>query len=63
MLGEWSVVMPGIEVGENSLVAAMSFVNKDVPENYVEGGVPIHIVRYAKKSKIKSRKRKKQNIY
>ncbi len=54
MLGEWSVVRPGTDIGENSLIAAMSFVNKDVPKNLVEGGVPIHVLRYLKKNKIKN---------
>jgi acetyltransferase-like isoleucine patch superfamily enzyme len=49
MIGEWSVVRPGVEVGENSLIAAMSFVNKDVPKDLVEGGVPIHILMHLKK--------------
>lgn len=46
MIGEWSVVRPGTVLGENSLIAAMSFVNEDVPDNTVEGGVPIHIIRH-----------------
>jgi len=49
MLGEWSVVRPGIEIGQGSLVAAMSFVNKDIPKGFVEGGVPVHIIHYSKK--------------
>ncbi len=50
MVGEWSVVRPGITVGKNSLVAAMSFVNEDVPDNLVEGGVPIHVIRHVKRA-------------
>ncbi len=56
MVGEWSVVRPGIVVGENSLIAAMSFVNEDVADNLVEGGVPIHIIKHIKKV-MRSRKR------
>jgi|GEM_PF-148722 len=48
MLGEWSVVRPGICFGKNSLVAAMSFVNRDVPDDFIEGGVPIHVIHYNK---------------
>ena len=51
MLGEWSVVRPGVTVGENSLIAAMSFVNEDVEDNLVEGGIPIHVIKYVKKNK------------
>jgi acetyltransferase-like isoleucine patch superfamily enzyme len=50
MLGEWSVVRPGIVFGSQSMVAAMSFVNRDVPDGLLEGGVPIHIIHYARKA-------------
>jgi acetyltransferase-like isoleucine patch superfamily enzyme len=53
MLGEWSVVRPGICFGKGSLVAAMSFVNKDVPDGFVEGGVPIHVIHAHNDSKHK----------
>lgn len=56
MVGEWSVVRPGVVIGENSLIAAMSFVNEDVPDNLVEGGVPIHIIKHIEKLKRKSRR-------
>lgn len=49
MIGEWSVVRPGVVVGKNSLIAAMSFVNKDIPKNLIEGGIPIHILNISKK--------------
>jgi acetyltransferase-like isoleucine patch superfamily enzyme len=55
MIGEWSVVRPGIRVGNNSMIAAMSFVNEDVPDNLLEGGVPIHIIRHYERMR-KSRK-------
>lgn len=51
MIGEFSVVRPGVTVGQNSLVAAMSFVNEDVPPDTVEGGVPIHILRHLRRKK------------
>ena len=47
-IGAHSVVMPNVTVGENAVVGAMSFVNKDVPDNAVVMGVP---------AKIKERKR------
>ena len=37
--------MPGVVVGENSIIGAFSFVNKDVPDNVVALGVPIKIVK------------------
>lgn len=44
-IGSHSVVMPGITVGENSIVGAFSFVNKDIPDNVVALGVPAKVVK------------------
>ncbi len=44
LVGEWSVVRPGVSINENALVAAMSFVNMDIPRGFVEGGVPVHVI-------------------
>jgi acetyltransferase-like isoleucine patch superfamily enzyme len=40
-IGSHSVVMPGVTVGENSVVGAFSFVNKDIPANAVAFGIPV----------------------
>ena len=40
-----SVIMPGITVGENSVVGACSYVNKDIPDNVVAYGVPVKVVK------------------
>ena len=37
--------MPGVTVGENAVVGAFSFVNKDIPANVVALGVPAKVVR------------------
>ncbi len=37
--------MPGVTIGENSIIGAFGFVNKDVPANVVACGVPIKIIR------------------
>lgn len=68
MLGEWSVVRPGVVFGKGSAVAAMSFVNKDIPNGFVEGGVPVHIIQYhndktTKVKKIVKRTTAHQPIY
>ena len=42
-IGAHSVVMPGVTVGENAVVGAMSFVNKDIPANTVAFGSPVRI--------------------
>ncbi len=42
-LGSHSVVMPGVTVGENSIIGAFSFVNKDIPDNVIAMGIPAKI--------------------
>ena len=44
-IGSHSLVMPGVTVGENTVIGAFSFVNKDVPDNVVAAGVPIKIIK------------------
>jgi acetyltransferase-like isoleucine patch superfamily enzyme len=44
-IGTHSVIMPGITVGENSVVGAFSFVNKNIPDNVVAFGVPVKIIK------------------
>ena len=39
-IGSHSVIMPGVTVGENSIVGAHSFVTEDIPDNIVAAGVP-----------------------
>lgn len=43
-IGSHSVIMPGVTVGENAVVGAMSFVNCDIPDNCVAVGVPAKII-------------------
>jgi len=44
-IGSHSVVIPGITIGENTIIGAFSFVNKDLPDNVVAAGVPIKIIK------------------
>lgn len=39
-IGTHSTVMPGVTIGENAVVGAHSFVNKDVAANTTVAGVP-----------------------
>jgi acetyltransferase-like isoleucine patch superfamily enzyme len=48
-VGSHSVIMPGVKIGENSLIGAFSFVNKDIPANSVAFGVPAKVVRKIRK--------------
>jgi acetyltransferase-like isoleucine patch superfamily enzyme len=44
-IGSHSVVMPGVTVGENSIIGAYSFVNKDIPANVIAVGVPVKVIK------------------
>ena len=44
-IGSHSVVMPGVTVGENAVVGAMSFVNRNIPDNVVVAGVPANVIK------------------
>lgn len=44
-LGSHSVIMPGVTIGENSMVGAFSFVNQDIPDNVVAVGVPARVIK------------------
>ena len=44
-VGSHSVVMPGVTIGENSIIGAFSFVNKDISDNVVAFGVPVKIIK------------------
>jgi acetyltransferase-like isoleucine patch superfamily enzyme len=44
-IGAAATILPGVTVGENSVVAAGALVSKDVPDNTVVGGVPAKIIR------------------
>ena len=44
-IGSHSVIMPGVTIGENAIIGAFSFVNKDVPNNVVVAGVPIKKIK------------------
>ncbi len=39
-IGTHSTIMPNVTIGENSIVAAYSFVQKNVPKNQIWGGIP-----------------------
>lgn len=45
-IGAGAVILPGITIGENAIVAAGSVVTKDVPPNAIVAGNPARIVGY-----------------
>jgi acetyltransferase-like isoleucine patch superfamily enzyme len=44
-IGAGATILPGVTIGENSVVAAGAVVTKDVPPNTVAGGVPAKILK------------------
>ena len=48
-VGSHSVIMPGVTIGENAVVGALSFVISDIPYNAVAFGIPAKVIRYVSK--------------
>ena len=44
-IGSNATILPGVTIGDNSVVAAGAVVTKDVPENTVVAGVPAKVVK------------------
>ena len=44
-IGAGATILPGVTVGENSVVAAGAVVSQDVPNNTIVGGVPAKIIK------------------
>lgn len=44
-VGAAATILPGVTVGENSIVAAGAVVNKDVPANTIVAGVPAKVIK------------------
>ena len=45
-IGAGSVILPGVTIGENSIVAAGAVVTQDVPSNTIVGGVPAKHIKH-----------------
>jgi acetyltransferase-like isoleucine patch superfamily enzyme len=48
-IGTHSVIIPGVTIGENSIIGACSFVNQDIPANTIAVGVPAKVIRKIEK--------------
>lgn len=44
-IGAGAVVLPGVTIGENSVIGAGSVVNRDIPANVVAAGNPCRVIR------------------
>jgi acetyltransferase-like isoleucine patch superfamily enzyme len=42
-IGSHSTIMPGTTIGDNVIIGAHTFVNKDIPDNTIAYGVPVTI--------------------
>ena len=51
VIGAYSIVKCGIEIGDNAEIGMGSVVYKDVPENSIAIGNPARIVRLSKNEK------------
>ena len=59
-IGENAIILPGIEIGKNSVIGAGSVVTKNVPENCIVAGNPARII---KKYNFDNKKWEKINNY
>lgn len=57
-IGTKAIILPGVTIGNNCIVAAGAIVTKNVPENSVVAGVPARVIetvdKYHEKAKAKS---------
>lgn len=44
-IGDRCVVLKGVEIGENSVIAAGSIVTRKIPPNVLAGGIPARVIR------------------
>lgn len=44
-IGAGATILPGVTVGENSIIAAGAVVSKDVPDNVIVGGIPAKFLK------------------
>ncbi len=52
-IGSHSLIMPGVTIGENSVIGAFSFVNKDIPKNVIAYGIPVKVIKKINKKDLK----------
>jgi acetyltransferase-like isoleucine patch superfamily enzyme len=53
-IGSHVVVLPGVTIGENSIIGAFSLVKESIPSNVIAFGVPARIYRQLTKDEIKA---------
>ncbi len=58
-IGSHSVVMPGVTVGESTIIGAFTFVNKDVPAHVIAAGIPVRVIRTLTEEELQNMEEKK----
>lgn len=44
-IGEETLILPGVHIGDNCVIGARSVVTKDIPANSVAAGVPCRVIK------------------
>ncbi|MCD9024062.1 DapH/DapD/GlmU-related protein [Cohnella silvisoli] len=44
-IGRGAVILPGVTIGHNSVIASGSIVTRDIPANVLAGGTPAKVIR------------------
>ena len=44
-IGEGVAIMPGVTIGENSIIGTNAVVTKDIPKNSVAAGIPAKVIK------------------
>jgi acetyltransferase-like isoleucine patch superfamily enzyme len=44
-VGAFCLIRAGVTIGENSIIAMHSFVNRDIPPNEIWGGTPVQFIK------------------
>ena len=60
-IGTGAIILPGVTIGEYSIVAAGAVVAKDVPPRTIVAGVPARVTGTVDKSLIKFKNKEKKN--
>lgn len=49
-IGTRAIILPGVTIGNSSIIAAGAVVTKDVPDYAIVGGCPAKVIKYRQKS-------------